>query len=898
VRVFCAFAPTDADLEARFEMHLALLKREGYITVWHSLAVEAGAEKNRVMSEHLESAELILLLISADFMDSDECYDVVMRRALERQCAGNVLVVPVLLRPVDWKRLAPFAHLQVLPRNEQPVSAWECVDQAFYSIVQELHGIIESLRLPTSSFLATGNSDRIWFVSYQRNPYYTGQESLLAQLHASLQQHSGAALALSGLGGVGKTQLAVEYAYRYRDAYSTVLWANADSPETLTLSYRALAEALQLPPGRQAQLHLIVQAVRGWLTNHEGWLLVLDNADFLALPEQATLARTLTDFLPVEHKGHVLITTRASTLGPLAASLPVAQLSIEEGALFLLQRAHRLSLHAELSDAEPSERTVAEEFVQLVDALPLALDQAGAYIDEVQCSVADYVERYRTQRKYLLQRRGRYAIDHPEPVATTWTLALHRIEQSNPHAIALLNCCAFLQPDAIPEELFTQGAQEMGAALQDLAGNLLAFDEAIEALYAYSLVRRDPATKTFSLHRLVRDVVRDGLDEEQQREWLECVIRGLNVVFPDPPDIASWPVCQRFVLHVEAVFEFFEVSPFVSQEAAVLFSRAGGYLRDQAHFASAEGLFKRSLDLLEQVYGSSHTAVAQGLENLSDLYVEVGKCKDAERLLKRALAINEQAYGPIHEEVARTLNELAAIYRMQQRYRLAETKLKLALGINERVFGVDHPKVATSLTNLAKVLQDQEKYKQAEKNFLRAFAMRKRNLGSGHPDIANSLTNLGMLYQELGQSQGAEDYLQQAYSVRKSSLGEDHPDTIRSIFNLAIYYAEQGKYERAEELLLLALSRREKVLGTYHPDVAYTLASIGGIYSDLGKYDQARAFYLRAILVLEQMLGPEHIDLARVLTHYAEVLRLTGFSQQAMELEARARDIFTRMEEK
>jgi tetratricopeptide (TPR) repeat protein len=542
----------------------------------------------------------------------------------------------------------------------------------------------------------------------------------------------------------------------------------------------------------------------------------------------------------------------ACTLGTLAVSLPVGQWSIEEGALFLLHRAHRLPLDASLSAAEPGERAAAEEFASLVDALPLALDQAGAYIDEVRCSVADYVERYRRQRTLLLQRRGKYVLDHPEPVATTWNLALQRIERHNAHAMALLHGCAFLQPDAIPEELFTQGAGAMRPELQALEGNLLAFDEAIEALYAYSLVRRHPGTKTLGLHCLVRDVVRDGLDEEQQRAWLARVIKGLHAVFPDPSEVKTWSVCQRFVLHVEAVFEAFTASatsPFVSLDAALLFSWAGGYLREQAHFASAERLLLHSLLLLEQVYGPGHAAVAQSLENLSDLYVDIGKYKEADQLLKRALAINEQVYGSVHQEVARILNGLAIVNRYQQKYRAAEAKFRCALNRNKQVFGLNHPYVAVALSNLAKSLQDQEEYNQAEKSFLKAIVIYKQTLGLDHPGIANSLTNLGMLYQESGRLENAEAALMQAYSVREKILGEDHPDTIQSLVNLAANYAKQGKYERAKMLLQQALTRCEKIFGSYHPEIAYMLANLGAIYSDQAMYEQAKALYLRALAI-------------------------------------------------
>jgi hypothetical protein len=247
----------------------------------------------------------------------------------------------------------------------------------------------------------------------------TGQPTALSQPAKDIHLQ-----AISGLGGIGKTHVALEYAYRYRSDYQAVLWVQADTHERLTSSFVTLATLLDLPEKEVSESAQVVAAVQRWLQMASGYLLILDNADDL------TLAR---DFLPMKTSGHVLLTTRAQVTGSFARRLEVETLLPEQGVLFLLRRAGLLAADAPLEQAKESDRVVAQRLCEELGGLPLALDQAGAHIEETACSLAKYEQRYRRQRsKVLAERRGALVKDHPLPVATTWNLSFEQVEQRSP----------------------------------------------------------------------------------------------------------------------------------------------------------------------------------------------------------------------------------------------------------------------------------------------------------------------------------------------------------------------------------------------------------------------------------------------------------------------------------
>lgn len=266
LEVFYAYAPKDEPYCQELDKHLSILKRQGLISTWHPRLILAGANWSQDIDAHLNQAAVILLLISADFLASDYCYSIELQQALERHQAGEVRVIPILLRSVDWKG-ASFAHLQPLPIDGRFITQWEDLDTAFTEVAAGIRRAIEdqaqlTIRLPNSAF------PPFWNVPLARNPFFLDREDLLTQLHVQLQGNQSATFsqkqALSGLGGIGKTQLAVEYAYRYCESYRAVLWARAENPDTLNASYSELAVLLNLPEQQAQEQGVIVQAVKHW----------------------------------------------------------------------------------------------------------------------------------------------------------------------------------------------------------------------------------------------------------------------------------------------------------------------------------------------------------------------------------------------------------------------------------------------------------------------------------------------------------------------------------------------------------------------------------------------------------------------------------------------------------
>jgi tetratricopeptide (TPR) repeat protein len=381
-------------------------------------------------------------------------------------------------------------------------------------------------------------------VPYARNAFFTGREALLTSLHHALQVENAVAVGhpqgISGLGGVGKTQLALEYAYRYREEYTLVFWVSADSSQALVASLMELADRLGLPERHEQSLHVVVEALWRWLRLHTAWLLIFDNMDDLSLAES---------WLPTAAAGHLLVTTRARALGRFAERLEVPTMDQQTGAFFLLRRAALLPLDACLDQAKRDDYRTACTISQELDGLPLAIDQAAAYIKTLSCPLDEYLERYRQRRLALLQIPQARNADYPASVATTWSLSCEKVARLNPAAAELLNLCAFLAPDAIPEELLVLGSPHLGDLLAPATSDPIQLDAACKAALSFSLIAREQDTQTVTMHRLVQLVIREGLHREVQSLWVERVMRSIQAALPDI-DAAAQHELRVYVPHL------------------------------------------------------------------------------------------------------------------------------------------------------------------------------------------------------------------------------------------------------------------------------------------------------------------------------------------------------------
>ncbi|HEX6483187.1 MAG TPA: FxSxx-COOH system tetratricopeptide repeat protein [Ktedonobacteraceae bacterium] len=661
---------------------------------------------------------------------------------------------------------------------------------------------------------------RVLNIPITRNPYFTGREQLLALLRERLSTARMAALtqaqALYGLGGIGKTQTAAEYAFRYGDEYAHVFWVLAATRDTLIADFVKLAELLDLPEKDEQDQQRIVAAVKTWLTTHEGWLLILDNADDLSLAQQ---------FLPTSHKGYILFTTRAQASGAIAASVEVEQLTPQEGALLLLHWTKLLDMDAPLDHAKPADRAAAERIVKEMDGLPLAIVQAGAYVEETGCSLEDYLSLYASHRKDLLARRSRLFLDYPETVATTWALAFQQVKQESAAAADLLCLCAFLAPDAIPEELLTRGAAELGPILGTAAADAFKLNEALEVLRRYSLVRRDGSIHMLNIHRLVQTVHRDSLDQDTQHAWAERTVRTVNASFPDADQgiVENHQYYLQYYLpHIQECAALITQYQLHFPEAARLLYQAGAFLYVHGFQPQSRSLHQQALAVGEQVFGPEHSAVAKSLNALAMLARLQGNYEQAEELHRQALAIREKMLGPLHSATAQSLNNLGVLYRAQGKYEQAEPLLLQALSIYQQSLGPEHHDTLNSLINLARLYLEQRKYEQAEQLLQQALATGERVLGPEHPLIAHILNLLARLFFEQGNNERAEAFWKRSLAILEKTHGPEHPATAERLNDLAELYHAQERYTEAQALCQKALSICERILGPEHPDtIAY-----------------------------------------------------------------------------
>jgi tetratricopeptide (TPR) repeat protein len=722
----------------------------------------------------------------------------------------------------------------------------------------------------------------LWNVPLQRSLFFVEQDDVLSQLASILHSEKKTALtqpyALNGLGGIGKTQLALEYAYRHRQDYHAILWGRAETREALVSTFVNIASLLDLPQKDEKDLMVIVEAVKVWLMHRAQWLFILDNADELAL---------VREFIPPAFRGDLLLTTRAQSMGGLAHKLEIKVMQPEIGALLLLRRSGLITLEASLETASPKDVELAKVISKELGGLPLAIDQAGAYIEEAQYDLSAYQHLYRTHRAELLRERGGLGGDHPEPVATTWSLSFQKIKQQSLAAADLLQFCAYLAPDAIPEEIITRGAAHLGSSLQLLTDDPFTLNQALTVLSAYSLIRRDMQEKTLNMHRLVQTVLRDSLPIEIQHQWMQRAVSAVEIVYPDP-GFANWTTFERLLPQALTCAIWIEQAPLSTLSAAHLLNKTGLYLNDRGQYREAEPLFERALAIKEQQLDANHPSTATSLNNLAGLYANLGKYVEAEPLLVRALAIKEHRLGANHPSTATSLNNLAGLYQFQGKDVEAEPLCVRARAINEQQLGANHPDTATSLNNLAVLYVNLGRYVEAEPLCVQALAINEHQLGANHPDTATSLNNLADLYRFQGKDVEAEPLYVRTLAIREQQLGANHPDTATSLNNLAGLYQFQGRYVEAEPLCVRALAIREQQLGANHPKIVTSLNNLADLYRFQGKDVEAEPLYVRTLAIREQQLGANHLDIATSLNKLAVLYVNLGRYVEAEPLCVRA----------
>jgi tetratricopeptide (TPR) repeat protein len=684
-----------------------------------------------------------------------------------------------------------------------------------------------------------------WSVPHPRNFAFTGREDVLAVLREQLTANRRAVL--SGLGGIGKTQTAVEYAYRHRDEYQAVLWLNAESTLTLKTAYATLAKELKLP-GDLDDLDQAVAALRQWLKSEDGWLLILDNAEDV---------EALDPFLPDADRGQILLTSRGDDFQRLAIlnRVDVDVLSVEDGTSFLLKRCGRL-------EADAAEQQAASELANALGGLPLALEQAAAYIVASHgATFKSYMDDYRRRGLGRLEAHGPALGEHPRSVHSTWQANFDAVRAKSEAAANVLQLSALLAPDAIPFELLAKGASELGPAIQTaLAGvdeSPLLFNDLLQPLARYSLIHIDAEHKHYSIHRLVQDVLKSAMDDATRRQWAARAVCALSQVFP-VADYVDWPLCELLLPHALATASWIRKDHMETPEASRLLDQSAVFLYERAQYSASEPLLREALEIRRAKPGEGHPDYAASLKNLAELCRVTGRYAEAEPLFQKALEIRRATLGDLHPDYAVSLNSLGRLYWATAHFEKAEPLYKEALKVHRAALGDRLPDYAAALSNLAELYRATGHYEQAEPLYNEALEVRRAALGDRHPEYAASLNGLGRLYWTMKLYAKAEPLFKEAVDKFRSALGERHPRYATSLNYLAEDYRETSDYEKAEPLYNEAIEVRRASLGERHPDYAASLNGLAELFRSTGRYAEAEPLYRQALDILASSLGTEH----------------------------------------
>ncbi len=707
---------------------------------------------------------------------------------------------------------------------------------------------------------------------------FVGREDAMVQLHHQLQQQERIAITavVTGMAGVGKTELALQYALHHKKKSTYpggICWIGVQA-ETVGVQLLNFAKSLLglFPP---EDLNL-----RGQLDYC--WARWQPPGDVLLILDDVHQYGEIQDYLPPqEQRFKVLITTRQNWLAASFEQLRLPVLS-ESAALALLESLIGASrLQAELE--------VGKGLCAWLGYLPLGLELVGRF----------------------LKRR------------TNWTLA--RMQQQlidkGLQLSALQNPSADMTAQRGVEAAFEVSWEELNQPARDLGCFLSLFalapipwrlvierclsaedEEELEDIREEQLLNlhllQAVEGEVYQFHPLVRQFFQAKLAlREDGDELKRSFCRGMVEEAKTIPDTPTKEQIEAVALSIPHIVESAtELEQWLEGENLIpSFQGLGRFYQGQGFYDLAEPWYEQCLEVTRRRLGEEHSDVATSLNNLALLYCSQGRYTEAEPLYLEALDLRKQLLGDNHPHVALSLINLASLYEYQGRYTEAEPLYLQALDLTKRLLGDNHPHVATSLNNLALLYRSQGRYTEAEPLYLEALDLRKQLLGDNHPDVASSLNNLALLYYSQGRYTEAEPLYLEALDLKKRLLGDNHPSVASSLNNLAGLYESQGRYTEAEPLLLEALDLRKQLLGDNHPDVATSLNNLAELYRSQGRYTEAEPLYLEALDLYKRLLGENHPLVALSLNNLAELYRSQGRYTEAEPLCLEALDLRKRL---
>jgi hypothetical protein len=667
-----------------------------------------------------------------------------------------------------------------------------------------------------------------------RPVFLAGREGLLAELDARLGGDDGVGprvVALTGLGGAGKTSVALEYAYRHLAEVGVAWQFSVEDPGVLAAGFGELAAQLGAAQGGDpvAAVHRVLAV------GTAPWLLVFDNA-----PDRASVA----SFVPPAGPGWVLITSR-NQIWPPGQALEVPVLDTEVAAEFLADRT---------GDAD---RRAALDLAGELGGLPLALEQAAAYMQASGESLAGYLASFLLRRAAMLDRGE--PIGYPETVATTWRLAFEDLQEVAPGAAGLLRLLAFCAPEAIPLRLLLQPrphlADRLGPEVVPLLGPLLedplVAGDAIAMLRRYSLVTA-PVDGSVSVHRLVQAVTAEQMPAELASQWQRAAAALIEAAVPaDPEDPAAWSACAALLPHAQGALDLTSDGMW----------KIAQYIGNSGSYTAARDLFQLIADApVEDAYGAEHPDTLAARANLAYWTGEAGDAAAARDQFAALLPVYERMSGPEHPAFLDVRANLARWTGAAGNAAAARDQFAALLPVRERVSGPEHPAFLDVRANLARWTGAAGDTAGARDQFAALLPVRERVSGPEHPATLTDGANFARWTGQAGDAAGARDQYAALLPIFERVLGPEHPETLAARGNLAQATGAAGDAAGARDQYAALLPVRERVSGPEHPDTLTDGANFARWTGQAGDAAGARDQYAALLPIFEQVLGPEHPD--------------------------------------
>jgi hypothetical protein len=798
------------------------LEAAGYLTELDSIDWMPGTNFVEAMHRALRPANPMLVLLSTAYLDPERyTSDEWTARLAQRRQDPVAKLIPLRVDPVDlhdgiWSPIVIPDLFDLSPEQASAVLV-DAVRRVLAPSPAATPAIAPSLypgRLAATTAIGgggprpPGSLPAVWNLA-RRNLGFTGRDGMLNRLHEALRSGSRVAVqALQGMGGVGKTQLALEYAHRFAGEYDLAWWIPAEQPGLIGEHLVALAQKIHLVPAGTTTPEA-VEALRDHLRRIERWLLVFDNAE-----DRDELSAWLPD-----GPGHLLITSRNPNWTGVAVPVNVDVFTRAESTALL---------HSHLPWLGEVD---ADRLAGALGDLPLAIGQAGDLLAETRLPAETYLSELADHAADLM-REGRPPSGYATSLAASVTVTAENLCAADPAAGQLLHLCAHLGPEPIPADLFSARPDLLPEALATVARKPVAFGRAFAHISRYGLAR---LTDTgIILHRLVQAVLRDtDPDADTHRDAVERLLAAAR------PDDANnprwWPRWTVLLPHILAADPVASSNPGLRSAA-----------KDAVWHLMARGDARTALPLAEHFhqawtrrYGPDNASALAAAHTLAVVHRELGRYRRAHDLDQDTLARYRRQLGDDHPNTLNSASNLAADLREVGEHDRARRLDEDTLARRRRVRGDDHPETLISANNLAASLYLLGHYAEAGRLNEDTLARRRRVLGDDHPNTLSSANNLAADLRELGDYGRARQLEEDTLTRRRRVLGDDHPHTLDSASKVAGDLRALGEYGRARELDEDTLTRRRRVLGDDHP---HTHASAGNLAADLdalGSYADA-----------------------------------------------------------